>query len=109
MICSGYGQTEATAAVTLSVPGDYFSGSVGTPACCCQIKLVDVEDQNYAASSDKGEVCVKGANVFKGNSYNPIYRGKTFKVWFNMNEVRPVENINLLNLAKDKFNSYQPS
>ena len=77
MICSGYGQTEATAAVTLSVPGDYFSGSVGTPACCCQIKLVDVEDQNYAASSDKGEVCVKGANVFKGNSYNPIYRGKT--------------------------------
>lgn len=62
----GYGQTEATAAISLSIPGDYFSGSVGTPACCCQVKLVDVEDQNYAASSDKGEVCVKGANVFKG-------------------------------------------
>jgi long-chain acyl-CoA synthetase len=27
---------------------------------------VDVEDQNYSADSDKGEVCVKGANVFKG-------------------------------------------
>jgi len=62
----GYGQTEATAAISLSVPGDFFSGSVGTPACCCQVKLVDVDDQNYAAASDKGEVCVKGANVFKG-------------------------------------------
>ena len=62
----GYGQTEATAAVCLSVPGDYFSGSVGTPAVCNIIKLVDVDEKGYVGSSGKGEICVKGHNVFKG-------------------------------------------
>ena len=65
-VCLGYGQTEATAAITISVPGDYYSGSVGTPALCNVVKLVDVPEQNYYADQGKGEVCAKGTNIFIG-------------------------------------------
>jgi len=51
-----------------TVPGDYFSGSVGSPSLCCKIKLVDVPEKEYFAKDGKGEVCIKGTNVFKGNA-----------------------------------------
>ena len=35
----GYGQTESTSAVTVTLPGDYFSGGVGTVAPCNIIKV----------------------------------------------------------------------
>jgi len=44
---------------------DFSSGNVGPPLRCNYIKLVDVPDMNYNASDDKGEVCIKGHNVFK--------------------------------------------
>uniref|UniRef100_H2ZDV1 Long-chain-fatty-acid--CoA ligase n=1 Tax=Ciona savignyi TaxID=51511 RepID=H2ZDV1_CIOSA len=62
----GYGQTESSAALAVSVPGDFFSGSVGTPCVCNLIKLVDVPEKDYYASEGKGEVCGKGPNVFVG-------------------------------------------
>ena len=63
---TGYGSTEAACGVSLTLPGDYKSGSVGSPALCSYIKLVDVEEKNYLAKEGKGEICVKGNNVFKG-------------------------------------------
>jgi len=62
----GYGQTESTAAISISLPGDYFSGSVGTPGLCNEVKLVDVPEKNYFAKDGKGEVCARGTNIFKG-------------------------------------------
>lgn len=62
----GYGQTEATAAISVSVPGDFFTGSVGAPALCNIIKLVDVPEKDYYAKDGKGEICAKGANIFLG-------------------------------------------
>lgn len=38
---------------------------------CNYIKLVDVEEMNYLAAKGEGEVCVKGANVFKGYLKDP--------------------------------------
>ena len=62
----GYGQTEATAAISISLPGDFNSGSVGTPALCCEVKLADVPEQEYYAKNGKGEVCARGMNIFMG-------------------------------------------
>lgn len=67
----GYGQTEATAAISVSLPGDYESGSVGTPALCNMVKLEDVPEKNYFAAQGKGEVCAKGHNIFKGYYRDP--------------------------------------
>jgi len=62
----GYGQTEATCAICVTLPGDYFTGSVGTVAVSNEVKLVNVEEMNYKSVEGKGEVCVRGSNVFMG-------------------------------------------
>lgn len=67
----GYGQTESTAAISISIPNDYFSGSVGTPVLCNEVKLVDVPEKEYWAKDGKGEVCAKGTNIFKGYYKDP--------------------------------------
>ncbi|XP_069508621.1 long-chain-fatty-acid--CoA ligase 6 isoform X1 [Ambystoma mexicanum] len=65
-VYEGYGQTECTAGCTFTTPGDWTSGHVGAPLPCNLIKLTDVEEMNYFAAKGEGEICVKGANVFKG-------------------------------------------
>ncbi|XP_052240427.1 long-chain-fatty-acid--CoA ligase 5-like isoform X2 [Dreissena polymorpha] len=70
-VLEGYGQTECGAICTLQTPGDGEIGNVGPPLRCNYIKLVDVPDMNYNASDDKGEVCIKGYNVFKGYLKDP--------------------------------------
>ncbi|KAL4239229.1 hypothetical protein ACF0H5_000046 [Mactra antiquata] len=70
-VLEGYGQTECSAICSLQVPGDGAVGNVGPPLRCNYIKLVDVPDMNYMASDGKGEVCIKGPNVFKGYLKDP--------------------------------------
>ncbi|KAJ8269680.1 hypothetical protein COCON_G00122870 [Conger conger] len=67
----GYGQTECTAACTISMPGDCTAGHVGAPLPCNILKLVDVAEMNYFAANGEGEVCVKGPNVFLGYLKDP--------------------------------------
>ncbi|XP_066994601.2 long-chain-fatty-acid--CoA ligase 1 isoform X5 [Anabrus simplex] len=66
LVVEGYGQTECTAPITLTVQGDHIPEHVGPPVACCCLKLVDVPEMEYFASSNQGEVCVKGTNVFLG-------------------------------------------
>ncbi|XP_076458933.1 long-chain-fatty-acid--CoA ligase 5-like isoform X2 [Babylonia areolata] len=65
-LMEGYGQTENHAICSLQLVGDYSVGTVGPPLSCCAIKLVDIPEMDYHASDNKGEICVKGLNVFKG-------------------------------------------
>ncbi|XP_063244280.1 long-chain-fatty-acid--CoA ligase 6 isoform X2 [Bacillus rossius redtenbacheri] len=66
LVVEGYGQTECTAPITLTVQGDHVPDHVGPPVSCCSVKLVDVPEMEYYASQGQGEVCVKGTNVFLG-------------------------------------------
>lgn len=70
-VLEGYGQTECSAICSLQVPGDGEIGNVGPPLRCNYVKLVDVPDMNYMAKDGKGEVCIKGPNVFKGYLKDP--------------------------------------
>lgn len=38
-IVEGYGQTECTAPVTLTVQGDHVPEHVGPPVACCKVKV----------------------------------------------------------------------
>ncbi|XP_077974330.1 long-chain-fatty-acid--CoA ligase 1-like isoform X2 [Styela clava] len=62
----GYGQTEATAGISVTIPGDYEGGNVGALIPNIFAKLVDVPEKNYFAKDNKGEVCVKGTSLFSG-------------------------------------------
>ncbi|GAA6096856.1 long-chain-fatty-acid--CoA ligase 6 isoform X1 [Tachysurus ichikawai] len=76
-VYEAYGQTECTAGCTFTTPGDWTSGHVGAPLPCNLIKLVDVPEKNYFTSKGKGEVCVKGPNVFMGYLKDPVMTAET--------------------------------
>ena len=82
----GYGQSECTAACTLTLPGQTSVGNVGVPLPCCEIKLVDVPDMDYYAKDDKGEVCFRGSHCFK----------EYFKVKFTRNSLSYKATLNPL-------------
>ncbi|KAI5755194.1 hypothetical protein M8J77_014875 [Diaphorina citri] len=71
LVIEGYGQTECVAPITLTIQGDYVPEHVGPPICCCSVKLVDVPEMDYFAHEGKGEVCVRGNNVFLGYFKDP--------------------------------------
>ncbi|KAK7500899.1 hypothetical protein BaRGS_00007779 [Batillaria attramentaria] len=65
-LLEGYGQTESHAISALQLVGDDTVGTVGPPLSCNAVKLVDIPEMDYYAKDNKGEVCVKGPNVFRG-------------------------------------------
>lgn len=65
-VVEGYGQTESTAAATITFPKDTSVGHVGAPIPSNQIKLVDVPEKECYAKDGKGEICIKGPTVFQG-------------------------------------------
>src|SRR5690554_4000543 len=73
-VVEGYGQTECVSGCCIQNLEDTSVGHVGPPIPCNEVKLVDVPDMDYL-STDKpfprGELCVRGHNVFKGYYKNP--------------------------------------
>ncbi|TTE96765.1 Long-chain-fatty-acid--CoA ligase 6 [Bagarius yarrelli] len=88
-VYEAYGQTECTAGCTFTTPGDWTSGHVGAPLPCNLIKLVDVPEKNYFTSKGKGEVCVKGPNVFKGYLKDPVMTAETLDLegWLHTGDI----------------------
>ncbi|KAK0398598.1 hypothetical protein QR680_002664 [Steinernema hermaphroditum] len=66
LVVEGYGQTECVAPCSVTIEGDAISGHVGVPSPCCAIKFAPVDDIPEYDGKSKGEICIKGANVFKG-------------------------------------------
>jgi long-chain acyl-CoA synthetase len=68
-VVEGYGQSENSACATTNILVDPTSGHIGVPQPAMLVKLRDVPSMNYF-STDKpyprGEICIKGAAVFKG-------------------------------------------
>jgi len=65
-VVEGYGQTECCGIAACQNIGDASTGNIGVPLACNMIKLTDVPDMQYFAKNNVGEICIKGANVFKG-------------------------------------------
>ncbi|KAL5018438.1 hypothetical protein ScPMuIL_004160 [Solemya velum] len=70
-ILEGYGQTESSAIISLQLPGEPEVGNVGPPLACNYVKLVDVREMDYWAADGRGEICLKGPNLFGGYLKDP--------------------------------------
>ena len=72
----GYGQTECTLVCSLQSPRDLSVGDCGAPLTCNEVRLVDVPEMGYRSTDrvhadsvaciGRGEICMRGDNVFKG-------------------------------------------
>lgn len=68
-IVVGYGMTECSPIIAVNCIDNFRDGSVGTPLCCCEVKI----DKN--PDEDCGEILVRGRNVTKGY-YNRVEETK---------------------------------
>jgi len=75
----GYGQTENCAGISATMFANYCDedGAVGTVIPCGAVRLMDVEDMNYKAKNNQGEICFKGANMMKGYYKQPEKTAET--------------------------------
>eukprot|EP00029_Vermamoeba_vermiformis_P011063 TRINITY_DN598_c0_g1_i1.p1 TRINITY_DN598_c0_g1~~TRINITY_DN598_c0_g1_i1.p1 ORF type:complete len:659 (+),score=220.18 TRINITY_DN598_c0_g1_i1:19-1995(+) len=72
-VVQGYGLTESSAPAFIQHPNDPTSGHVGSPLPSNECKLVDVPELGYTSRSypQRGEVCLRGHNIFIGYYKNP--------------------------------------
>lgn len=109
-VIQGYGLTETAATGTCQVKDDTRSGHVGIPFSCCEIKLVSVPEMEYYVSSNppKGEICIRGPNVFAGYYKQPE---KTKDVidedgWFHTGDIGSIDengNLSIIDRIKNIF------
>lgn len=71
-IFNGYGLTECSPGVTCNRADKFKFGSVGTPLDCCEIKIVNPDEEGV------GEIYVKGTNVMVGYYGDPEATAEAF-------------------------------
>ncbi|MGH9503638.1 MAG: AMP-binding protein [Terriglobales bacterium] len=70
----GYGQTESSPVVTMSMPDDPVDlrvATIGKALPCTEIKIVSVLDGETLPIGEQGEVCARGYMVMKGYDGEP--------------------------------------
>lgn len=65
-IHQGYGLTESTVGIIVTVPGQQRVGSIGKCLPYMSIKIRDVDTGKSLGPDQLGEICVKGPMVMKG-------------------------------------------
>lgn len=64
-VYQGYGMTEASPIISSNHPWCFKLGTSGRPFPSVEVKVIK-EDGGEAAPGEKGQICVRGANVMKG-------------------------------------------
>ncbi|CAB4252654.1 similar to Saccharomyces cerevisiae YOR317W FAA1 Long chain fatty acyl-CoA synthetase, activates imported fatty acids with a preference for C12:0-C16:0 chain lengths [Maudiozyma barnettii] len=85
----GYGLTETVANTTVTQPDRFELGVVGDLAGTITAKLVDVEELNYFAKNNQGELWLKGACVLPEYYKNPEETAKALTAdgWFKTGDI----------------------
>lgn len=98
-IFNGYGLTECSPAVTCNKPGKFKFGSVGTPLDCCEIKIVNPDEEGV------GEIYVKGTNVMVGYYNDPEATAAAFDgEWFKTGDFGRIDEDGFLFMVGRKKN-----
>lgn len=82
VIYEGYGLSETSPVISVNTPEARKLGTVGRPIEGVQVKIVD-EERNELPVGERGEVAVKGENVFQGYLNHPEHNRKVLvDGWF---------------------------
>jgi long-chain acyl-CoA synthetase len=68
-LIQGYGLTETCGLICIQLPSDLSVGTIGGPAPCNELKLVDIPEMGYTSQdkpNPRGEILVRGLNVTNG-------------------------------------------
>jgi long-chain acyl-CoA synthetase len=114
----GYGLTESYAVALCQLPGDLTAGNCGAVCAGSEICLQDVPDMEYL-STDKpyprGELLIRGPNLFREYYKNPEETAKAFlpNGWFRTGDICSVDELgrfriidrvkNVLKLAQGEY------
>ena len=120
----GYGQTECTLVCSLQNPLEVTAGDCGAPLSCCDVRLMDVPEMGYR-STDKnhgkngeiipclgrGEICIRGDNVFKGYYKLPEKTRETIDAegWLHTGDIGLWTNRGQLKIIDRKKNIFKLS
>ena len=115
----GYGQTETCAGCFATHSSDQTSGHVGGPFACAEFKLIDVPDMKYTAMDKnengehmpRGEICVRGYNIFKGYYKEDKKTKETFDEdgWLLSGDIGTIDKYGRLTLIDRKKNIFKLS
>jgi fatty-acyl-CoA synthase len=89
-VVQGYGLTEASPNVFCLAPEDAFThaGSVGKPYAYVEVALHDDASDTFVAGAGRGEIFVRGPNVFAGYWQDPVATANVFKEgWLRTGDV----------------------
>jgi len=101
-VVEGYGLSETTAGGTLTYEDDLVPGTVGAPLACNEVRLQDVPDMGYLrtdqvhgkggsaiACRGRGEICLRGRNIFKGYYKMPDKTAEAIdkEGWFHTGDI----------------------
>ncbi|KAF1319391.1 Long-chain-fatty-acid-coa ligase, partial [Globisporangium splendens] len=91
-VLEGYGLTETSAGLTCSRVEIPIGTHVGIPIPGLQVRLEDVRDMNYTSDDTplpRGEILVRGRNVFKGYYKQPELTAEVLDAdgWFHTGDI----------------------
>jgi len=109
-IHEGYGQTESSAASTITSAFDPQAGHVGGPLSCIRIRLRDIPEMQYLSTDEhpRGEVMFQGNSIFKGYFKNESKTREALSEdgWLASGDVamvNPNGSIKIIDRAKNIF------
>lgn len=98
-VFNGYGITECSPAITCNRPDKFKFGSVGSPLDCCEVKIVDPDENGV------GEIYVKGDNVMQGYYGEPEATAEAFDgEWFKTGDFGRIDKDGFLFIVGRKKN-----
>lgn len=111
-VLEGYGLTETVGVATLTPEDCRHPGHVGPITSCSELKLLDVQEMGYTAKDTpcpRGEVCVRGPNVFKGYYLDEAKTAEAIDAegWFHTGDIGRVNEDGTLSIIDRKKNIFK--